>query len=66
MDPTKKLRDIWAWIPVFRVVAETEHLPTAAARLHVSPSALSRTVRLVEDTLGEELFDLHEHYEVVQ
>jgi DNA-binding transcriptional LysR family regulator len=56
MDPTKKLRDIWAWIPVFRVVAETEHLPTAAARLHVSPSALSRTVRLVEDTLGEELF----------
>ena len=56
MDPSKKLRDIWPWIPVFRVVAETEHLPTAAQRLHVSPSALSRTVRLVEDTLGEELF----------
>ncbi len=56
MDPSKKLRDVWPWIPVFRVVAETEHLPTAAARLHVSPSALSRTVRLVEDTLGEELF----------
>jgi DNA-binding transcriptional LysR family regulator len=56
MEPEKKLRDIWPWIPVFRVVAETEHLPTAAARLHVSPSALSRTVRLVEDTLGEELF----------
>lgn len=56
MDPSKKLRDIWPWIPVFRAVAETEHLPTAAARLHVSPSAVSRTVRLVEETLGEELF----------
>jgi len=55
-DPAKKLRDIWPWIPAFRVVAETEHLPTAASRLHVSPSALSRTVKLVEDTLGEELF----------
>jgi DNA-binding transcriptional LysR family regulator len=56
MDPSKKLRDIWPWIPAFRVVAETEHLPTAASRLHVSPSALSRTVKLVEETLGEELF----------
>lgn len=56
MDPEKKLRDIWPWIPAFRVVAETEHLPTAAQRLHVSPSALSRTVKLVEDALGEELF----------
>ncbi len=56
MDPEKKLRDIWPWIPAFRVVAETEHLPTAAQRLHVSPSALSRTVKLVEDSLGEELF----------
>lgn len=56
MDPTKALRDIWAWIPAFRVVAETEHLPTAAARLHVSASALSRTVKLVEDALGEALF----------
>ena len=56
MDPSKKLRDIWPWIPAFRVVAETEHLPTAAARLHVSPSALSRTVKLVEEALGEELF----------
>jgi DNA-binding transcriptional LysR family regulator len=56
MEPEKKLRDIWPWIPAFRVVAETEHLPTAAQRLHVSPSALSRTVKLVEDALGEELF----------
>lgn len=55
-DPAKKLQLIWPWIPAFRAVAETEHLPTAAGRLHVSPSALSRSVKLVEDTLGEELF----------
>lgn len=55
-DPAKKLQLIWPWIPAFRVVAETEHLPTAAARLHVSPSALSRSVKLVEETLEEELF----------
>ena len=56
MKADKKLGDVWPWLPVFRVVAETEHLPTAAARLHVSPSALSRTIRLVEEALGEELF----------
>lgn len=55
-DPAKKLQLIWPWIPAFRAVAETEHLPTAAARLHVSPSALSRSVKLVEETLEEELF----------
>ncbi|MBK9000416.1 MAG: LysR family transcriptional regulator [Myxococcales bacterium] len=55
-DPAKKLQLIWPWIPAFRAVAETEHLPTAAGRLHVSPSALSRSVKLVEETLGEELF----------
>ncbi|MFO0569739.1 MAG: LysR family transcriptional regulator [Polyangiaceae bacterium] len=55
-DPAKQLQRIWPWIPAFRVVAETEHLPTAAARLHVSASALSRSVKLVEETLGEELF----------
>ncbi|MBK7579519.1 MAG: LysR family transcriptional regulator [Myxococcales bacterium] len=55
-DPAKKLHLIWPWIPAFRVVAETEHLPTAASRLHVSASALSRSVKLVEETLGEELF----------
>lgn len=50
------LRAIWGWLPAFRAVAETQHLPTAAARLHVSASALSRTVRLVEESVGEALF----------
>jgi len=52
----KRVRDVWAWIPAFKAVAETEHLPTAATRLHVSASALSRTVRLLEDAVGQPLF----------
>jgi DNA-binding transcriptional LysR family regulator len=56
MDPAARLRTVWPWLPAFKVVAETEHLPTAARRLHVSASALSRTVRLIEDALGQELF----------
>lgn len=52
----RRVRDVWAWIPAFKAVAETEHLPSAAARLHVSASALSRTVRLLEDAVGQPLF----------
>lgn len=48
---------IWNWLPAFRAVAETNHLPTAAARLHVSPSALSRTIKLLEEAVGASLFD---------
>lgn len=56
MESHKLLANIWAYLPVFRVVAETQHLPTAAKRLHISPSALSRSIRLIEEALGEELF----------
>lgn len=52
----KRVRDVWSFLPAFKAVAETEHLPTAAVRLHVSASALSRTVRLLEDSVGESLF----------
>ncbi|TXD36125.1 LysR family transcriptional regulator [Lujinxingia vulgaris] len=51
------LEAIWNWLPAFRAVAEAEHLPTAAARLHVSSPALSRTVRLLEEHLEVELFN---------
>jgi DNA-binding transcriptional LysR family regulator len=50
------LNDVWTYLPAFRAVAESEHLPTAAAELHVVPSALSRSVRLLEEALGERLF----------
>ena len=56
MEPAAQISRIWNWLPAFRVVAETEHLPTASKVLHVTPSALSRTVRLLERELGRELF----------
>lgn len=56
MDPSKKASEVWQWLPVFKVVAETQHLPTAAKQLHVSASAISRTIRLIEEALGQDLF----------
>ncbi len=56
MDRLRRLMRVWNWLPAFRVVAETEHLPTASQELHVTPSALSRTIKQLEDELGEPLF----------
>lgn len=56
---TDRFRDttaIWNWLPAFRAVAETEHLPTAGEMLSVTPPALSRSVRNLEDAVGRELF----------
>lgn len=52
-----RVREIWAWLPAFRAVAETEHLPTAAGELGLAPSSLSRAVKQLEEALGVELFD---------
>ena len=52
-----RLRTIWSWLPAFRAVAETGHLPSAANELHVVASSLSRTVKQLEDELGVLLFD---------
>lgn len=60
MDASERhrhLRAIWNWLPSFRAVAETQHLHKASRLLSVSPSALSRTIRLLEDRLGEALFE---------
>jgi DNA-binding transcriptional LysR family regulator len=57
MDRTRELLGLWNWLPVFRAVAETEHIHEAAKRLHLSPSALSRTIRLLEDRVGQQLFE---------
>src|SRR5262245_61198684 len=56
MDPTQLTSSVWSWLPVFRAVAETEHIHRAAALLAVSPSAVSRTIRLLEEHLGSPLF----------
>ena len=56
MERLKRVTRVWNWLPAFRAVAELEHLGLAAAALSVSPSALSRTVKLLETELGQPLF----------
>lgn len=51
-----KLFSVWNWLPAFYAVAQTQHLPTASKRLHVSISAISRTIRLLQEGLGRPLF----------
>jgi DNA-binding transcriptional LysR family regulator len=57
MERARRVGSLWSWLPAFRAVAETEHLPTASEALHVSASSLSRTIRLLEDDVGRPLFD---------
>jgi DNA-binding transcriptional LysR family regulator len=56
MDRLRRVSNIWNWLPAFRVVAEYESIQKAAVVLNVSASALSRTVRLLEDAISETLF----------
>lgn len=56
MDRWTRVGRFWNWLPHFRAIAETQHLPTAAARVHVTPPALSRTLRLLEEEVGHALF----------
>jgi DNA-binding transcriptional LysR family regulator len=52
-----RLTSLWSWLPAFRAVAETESVTEAARRLRVTPSALSRSVKLLEDNVGVRLFE---------
>lgn len=56
MDRLRRVADLWNWLPAFRVVAEYENIQKAAVVLGISPSALSRTVRLLEEAVGSPLF----------
>lgn len=57
MERFREIAQIWNWLPAFRAVAETEHLPTASEMMHVTAPALSRTVKQLEEQLGYQLFD---------
>jgi DNA-binding transcriptional LysR family regulator len=57
MDRARRIAQFWNWLPAFRAVAESEHLPTAARSLGSSAPGLSRMIRLLENDLGIELFD---------
>src|SRR5262245_30593406 len=52
----RRVAQLWNWLPGFRGVAEHESVHRAAQTLGVSPSALSRTVKLLESALGAPLF----------
>lgn len=56
MEKSQELDPFWNWIPAFRAVAEHQNLSSAAVALGQSRSALSRTIRLLEDSIGRELF----------
>lgn len=56
MESLLLLASFWNWLPAFRAIGETSHLPTAARALHVTPSALSRALRQLEQALGRPLF----------
>lgn len=49
-------RNAWNWLPAFLEVAERGSVARAAAALHVTPAAVSRTLRLLEEELGAPLF----------
>ena len=53
----RRLAQFWNWLPAFRAVAESEHLPTAAKELSVSAPGLSRTVRQLEEAVERQLFE---------
>ena len=53
----QRLAEFWSWLPAFRAVGETEHLPAASKMLGVASSALCRTIHLLEEKLGHSLFD---------
>ncbi|MEJ7599020.1 MAG: LysR family transcriptional regulator [Kofleriaceae bacterium] len=56
MTRYQRVAQLWNWLPGFRGVAEHQSVHKAAHALGISPSALSRTVKLLESALGADLF----------
>ena len=50
-------RQTWNWLPAFLEIAETGSVVAASKRLHLTPAAVSRTLKLLETELGEPLFN---------
>ncbi|MEM1024144.1 MAG: LysR family transcriptional regulator [Myxococcota bacterium] len=52
-----RVRDqVWAWLPAFHAVSELGTTVQAGKSLGLSAAAISRSVRLLEDRLGQPLF----------
>lgn len=48
---------VWNWLPTFVAVVEEGSIGAASRVLHVTPAAISRTLRLLEAEMGESLFN---------
>jgi DNA-binding transcriptional LysR family regulator len=59
LERHRRVGQIWDWLPAFRAVAEYQGVHKAAAAVAISPSALSRSVRLLEESLGGNVFARH-------
>jgi len=57
MQQRDVLRNAWNWLPAFLEVAERGSAVAASRHLHLTPAAVTRTVRLLEEALGAALFD---------
>jgi DNA-binding transcriptional LysR family regulator len=53
----KRLLEVWRWLPLFRLVAETESVTRASRAFSVSPPAVSRALQQIERAIGKRLFD---------
>jgi DNA-binding transcriptional LysR family regulator len=57
MERMRRLQTLWGWLPTFRAAAEQQSISKAAAQLGVSPSAVSRMIGLLEQDIGQPLFN---------
>lgn len=48
---------IWNWLPTFDAVVREGSIGAASRSMHVTPAAVSRTIRLLESELGSTLFN---------
>ncbi len=48
---------VWNWLPTFLAVADAGSITDASKTLHLTTAAVSRTLRLLEGELGEQLFN---------
>jgi DNA-binding transcriptional LysR family regulator len=50
-------RNLWNWLPTFLEIALAGSVVAAAGRLGLTPAAVSRTLGLLEDALGAQVFN---------
>jgi len=57
MESTQLRNVTWSWLLAFLAVADAGSVAGASRQLGLTPAAVSRTLRLLEDRLGQQLFN---------